>query len=217
MSAYRYLPLNEESFNSITPDSAYWIGFLLADGTINQENQSSPKIVLGLQEKDIQHLHKFRNFLESGHTIAKRNTKAGNGKYYTNCQFSIRSRKLVEALANYGVVPNKSLTANVRILENNRDFWRGIIDGDGSLHYSNKYPRLKLTGSQELLQQFREYAWSLGFKQKLTPYPNGKVFYLTIACTDAVKLADVLYADSTTFLDRKYKIYQEWLSRGNKI
>ena len=46
--------------NIDTEEKAYWLGFLYADGYVSEFNST---IELSLEEKDLQHLERFRSFL----------------------------------------------------------------------------------------------------------------------------------------------------------
>ena len=59
-------PRNSFAFNIIDENSAYWIGFLCADGTVLKNNE----IRISLNAKDIKHIEKFKNFLDSSNTIS---------------------------------------------------------------------------------------------------------------------------------------------------
>ena len=61
--ARRVYTLNEAVFDSITADSAYWIGFLMADGCVYVHQQHFPAIQLELARRDHAHVEKFRDFL----------------------------------------------------------------------------------------------------------------------------------------------------------
>src|ERR1700676_2904171 len=54
-------PLNEES--------AYWIGFLMADGCIKNTRKGYRVINLELTETDLNHIEKFKIFVKSNNKI----------------------------------------------------------------------------------------------------------------------------------------------------
>jgi RIO-like serine/threonine protein kinase len=77
-SAYQ---LRHDAFDELTPDAAYWIGFLFADGSIIGRGKSA-RIQVRLSERDREHLVKLRRFLGSTHTISA--APAGNyGGYHS--------------------------------------------------------------------------------------------------------------------------------------
>jgi DNA-binding transcriptional regulator WhiA len=61
--------VNETIFDSITEASAYWIGFLMADGNVHNAKHGSPIIRLALGAKDRDHILKFAQFTGSTHKV----------------------------------------------------------------------------------------------------------------------------------------------------
>jgi len=201
---YRKVRLNRHAFDSISEDSAYWIGFLMADGCVDSQN----RITIRLKASDIGHLVKFKDFMQSGSAI--RNSVGGSGTEIRG--ITVCSKDLTIKLGEYGVKPNKSLDAVCPgILLDNRDFWRGVVDGDGSLNQSHKdrplstgYIRFSLCGSYTMMHQFQDFLRiQLGFDGI---YRNhGKIAEIQVNGSKAKKLVEYLYARSTVYLDRKYE------------
>src|ERR671939_420121 len=125
----RKCSLNESAFEAITEESAYWLGFLIADGCITRDKRlpnSQPRLKINLAHIDLPQLHKLRNFLDFGGKISICE------KY---CSMAVSSRRIVKTLETYGVVARKSQrTAAHSLLECNRHFWRGVVDGDGGIY-----------------------------------------------------------------------------------
>ena len=145
--------LNKKAFATFTPESCYWAGFLAADGYVWKG------YFLGceLSTKDIDHLHKLRNFLKSSADLYYR-SREKFGRTINSASIQFNSVELVSDLeANFNITANKSLTYAVpRQVPNHliKYFIRGYIDGDGSVgwHKHNNAPRLNIcSGSQELL------------------------------------------------------------------
>ena len=189
--------LNDDAFASITPESAYWIGFLMADGCITGTHE----LRLNLATRDGEQVERFRAFLRSSHTI---------GRSHGQVRLAIKSRKLCSDLAVYGIVPRKSTVAQVVGLEGNRDFWRGVVDGDGNIYYSAPlgFWYLRLVGSRRMMEQF------LAFAKRLTPTTASVRPHKSIAivCLGGVHAAAILYAlyhDAPVALRRKEQIASE--------
>jgi intein-encoded DNA endonuclease-like protein len=144
---HRKCTLNELAFDCITEESAYWIGFLMADGSIIERTANSTQVALVLHDKDRSHIEKFKQFLGSSHAIIPIEKPPTN-------RFAVRSKYLADALSRYGVLPKKTHTTKVIGLENNRDFWRGVVDGDGYIGFHKGKARIDLVGSETLLSQF---------------------------------------------------------------
>lgn len=188
------LPLNESAFDTITEESAYWIGFLMADGNV-MEIGNSYRLSLCLHTQDLSHLERFKSFLGSGHKIHKFATKAAS--------LSVNSRRLCDAIARYGITPRKTFTAHVIGLENNRHFWRGVIDGDGCLYIpKNRYnsPVIHLVGSCQLVNQFRDFALTSIPQSKSKVFPVGNIYKVSLS---GIPLIESLYGDCTIALQRK--------------
>ena len=154
--------LNEAVFDVITEESAYWVGFLMADGNISYKRER-PIIALHLKETDLPHLEKFRMFLGSSHKIGHYvNKRFGN----SSCSLSFSSERIATRLAEYGVVVRKCFVGKSIGLQDSKHFWRGVIDGDGHLEiYLRKtlletvrsIPYISLTGNLHVCLQFKTF------------------------------------------------------------
>ena len=103
--------LNEGAFDTITEASAYWCGFLMADGNIGvRKNRptSQPTVTLHISEVDREHLLAFRLFLGSSHAVTTTKPSGRKPGEKPCVVLSVGSRRLVAALAAFGIVPNKT-------------------------------------------------------------------------------------------------------------
>lgn len=191
------LRLNENVFNEITPDSAYWIGFLMADGCIWRNT-----VILEVGEKDKKHIQKFKEFMESEHKISERVIKREN-KEFLAYRLSFANDKVVSDLEKHGVVSKKSLTAVALGLENNKDFWRGVIDGDGSLGEDKGKFFIDLYGSLPLLTQYKEYVLNNGFTFKGSILKKKSIYRIKIKNEKTAELVRHFYQGASSYLDRK--------------
>jgi|SRR3990172_1579687 len=67
--AQRRYPLEETAFDTLTPESAYWVGFLMADGCVSDKANGAPAISLQLTASDVGHVRAFARFAGSGHPL----------------------------------------------------------------------------------------------------------------------------------------------------
>lgn len=196
-------------------EKAYWLGFLYADGSVGS-NES--KIELGLAEKDLHQIEKFRDFIGLSNKISYR----ANTKSY---RFSFRCDNMKQDLINKGCVPNKSLILKFptykQVPKNlMRHFIRGYFDGDGSLHYlkgTDNY-RISFTcGSAPFLEDIKKELLvtniSLGHSSDTNTYQlqiNGR--------KQVERILTYLYNNSTqaTRLDRKYSTYLKCLDWAHR-
>jgi hypothetical protein len=199
IKARRQLHVNERAFDRLDETAAYWTGFLMADGGI-----VGSKVCLHLQTRDKDHLLKFRKFLGAAHRIRK-------DVNWNTWRLVISSRALVDRLDALGVTPRKSFTAIApRALESSRHFWRGVIDGDGSLGVDQRQ-RLVVqlaTASPRLLRQYRAFLASR-LNRKIAQ--NGSV-----QGEDAITVLRVLYDGAVVSLDRKAALYRNILAGASK-
>ncbi len=182
--------VDETAFDIVTEESAYWIGFLMADGCI-QVTPKKNNIVLGLQISDIKHLEKFRKFLKSERAIHIQK----DGKM---AQFTIGSKRLCQSVMKYGVIPRKCKVTKVIGLEMNRHFWRGVVDGDGCV-FTRTCWSLSLNGSESLLNQFSSFVRS-HFPEYKATVRKAKGCYVV---QSGIKAIDLLYSDCKIALTRK--------------
>lgn len=124
--------MKENIFQQIQDDNtAYWLGFLAADGSIHHN-----KLEIGLSIKDIEHLYKFKNFIDyEGEIVERKTLCSNNGKYYPSCYISIRNKNIIDYLSQYQIVPDKS-HKNIDFLNYIPEKYKipfilGLFDGDG--------------------------------------------------------------------------------------
>ncbi len=193
--------LNEKAFDELTPEACYWIGFLYADGHIAKNRDYSIEIQLSIVDRD--HLEKFKNFLSATNKIT-----LDKKKNLVKLRFG--SKKLYERLTGLGFTHNKSYNAIPHpLLKNSKDFWRGVVDGDGCL-FNGKYPQLQLCGTEETIQDFINFVDTYFAILKVPRKASGLVLKQVSFYKEYLDVADLLYKDATIYLDRKYKIYESW-------
>lgn len=193
---------DETKFDTITPSSAYWIGFLYADGCIYHNT-----IVLTLHEKDIEHLNKFNRFLEGNINIRYVKTM----KAYT---FAFNSLYMINKLKSYNITSNKTFTCIPSdTLKNNKDFWRGVIDGDGHISISSGIgidkrirPRIELCGNLQTIECYRNFVHTniCKFENKIGVHSS--IFRIQTSGEKAFNISQYVYKNSEIFLDRKKDI-----------
>lgn len=208
--------LNEHIFDSIdTEEKAYWLGFLYADGNISHTGN---RLEVRLSIKDLNHLEKFRKFLNLTTEIR---TGVCNGNGF--CHLSVRNKHIWHTLDNLGCHPRKSLILTFPKLSIFSDkslikhFIRGYVDGDGCLcmYYNKKHTsvrtELNLVGTESFLKTVNKICNNKGYIQNksCTNWEN-RAYSLTFSDVPSRKLARILYENSTIYLDRKYNKYLEF-------
>lgn len=223
MSKYKY---NKDYFTTInSPDKAYWLGFLYADGSINRFYTSdgrlrSMTLEIGLAYKDKEHLEKFKECLESDIPIFEKTNKL-NEKEYKSVRIQLNNTKICEDLCKLGCVPSKTYIVqfpsfDIVPKEFMRDFIRGFFDGDGCISTSEIAGRphiiVTLTGMSDMLQNISDFLIAekiIRVRPKIhKDVRREQTFSIYFYGSDSNKeLLDYLYKNANMYLDRKYKQY----------
>lgn len=201
---------NHDFFGSITTESqAYWLGFLSADAAITPPNA----LVVTLGLKDRCHLDLFLQHLKSTHPVGFPKSIA-----HKACRVFIRSERLCQDLAFWGVVPNKTHTMTMPPLDDElvRHFIRGYVDGDGGFHLDvNGRITFEVTGTFSIVLAFQEWMiQSLGLaKTKLDQRRKESPFYTLRYCgrKNMQVIYPWLYDGASVCLERKRQIVSSYL------
>ncbi len=210
--------LNHNSFDVITKSSAYWAGFLAADGNVDSKN----RVRLMLKYEDISHLVKFANFLGSTHKIQSNTTT------YDRCALDITSKNIVGKLSQYyNIVPVKSLILlpPTNLDGYTTDFIRGYFDGDGSVceSFSNVNSKTAtiyatlVSGSIEFTKWLENFLDTQGISYSTQHWENKSQIKMN---TNQAKLfLHLIYSNSTEDirLDRKYLKYIDIVVDNNRL
>lgn len=202
--------VNHSAFSELTPDACYWIGMLFADGYIyHPKDREHLEIHISLGKVDKEHLMKLINFTQS--TYAVGNHYVPYTKIIKAYRTKIISNQIANDLMKYGMCKDKLAREAHPSLAQSRDFWRGMIDGDGCIsiaHFKNGnpfYPVVDLTAGLPLLKQF------LVFVKTITPTTvnphktcSDRLYRTHINGSHAIKLLPILYHESSMFLNRKH-------------
>lgn len=156
---------------------------------------------LRVSERDKDHIVKLRTFLGSTHAISA--GPAGNYGGYTSrpsVHFTVTSARLAERLLTLGRYEGPVDDTLIW----SRDFWRGVMDGDGSLGIlASGYAYFGLVGSRRLLEAFLLFLKRNGLGARMTIRPDKTIFQIATAGYIAEKIVVFLYGNATVALDRK--------------
>ena len=213
---YKY-GYNRNAFSTIeTEEDAYWLGFLTADGYLNETNGW---VQLGLGEIDLEHLKKFLRYMGFTEEEITQNIRKGIGGAYNrdNIVYSavICCHQIVNNLKQYGLFQGKSGKETPYICANKElqiAYIRGLIDGDGYIR-STQYG-VGLVGSKEIVEFVRNFlGQELGWENYSEKYihPHGKIYKFAAGGKNISKaIVHLLYDNSTIYLDRKFALYEQY-------
>ncbi|RYZ83021.1 MAG: Hin recombinase, partial [Proteobacteria bacterium] len=193
---------DHEFFSRLTPESAYWTGFLAADGDITKNFE----VRLRLHRKDEQHVLNFIRALSATHEVRRTDSNKKNQR----CDASgvaICSRKMVEDLAVRHVIPRKSLIAKPWEVPGylERFYWLGLVDGDGwvsKFDGSLRSTGIGLCGSYEMVSGFA--SWVKRFVNvNSTVRPMRSIYSFRVSGRNSEVIARILWSDAPMALERK--------------
>lgn len=223
---------NEETF--------YVAGFMAADGCVKIREMNKRKslvyqIALCLATKDRVILEKIKSLLKSTaptKEITTKNSKR-NPKWKDSykCEFTITSKKLVDDIARFNIVPRKThiYTFPQWLVDHPlvHHFIRGYNDGDGCFYTpKNKYKKssghvyISIRGTTMFLGTCRsilERECNLIARTKPIRISSG-IGALEYGGNGVLaKISKFLYSDATIYLERKYNIIKHFLSKDYQL
>jgi hypothetical protein len=202
---------NEQFFDTLTAESAYWLGFISADGSIEKY-----VLTICLKYSDFQHLEKFKKSINGEQPItkglcedSKRNPK---WKDSYNCNIRICSRYMIQQLEKYKICNKKSLTFTFpeQLLNSEylKDFCRGYFDGDGGISpQAENQMSVNIRGTKETLSVFLETfnKYCDGNLDKKISFESGIYRIQYNGNNISSRILTWLYKDAEIYLDRKYE------------
>ncbi len=209
--AYNGRIVNEDFFEEITdPDRAYILGFIMANGSINESRNS-----LVIDQKNLEKTL----LIEIAERIGK-GVKVRTQKDRNTVRMWIGNKKLIKDLKKWGVSERKAKTLSFdRVIKGvPKDLWshflRGYLDGDGHIRVvfrDGSFQRAEVTfvsSSKRALENAMFMLSELGLPEgALNYYENRKIGYLRYTKgRDSEKLLGILYKDVDPFLTRRANI-----------
>lgn len=156
MVVYKYY-VDENYFEEInTPEKAYWLGFLYADGSI-KEIGNNYRLDLGLSTIDKEWIDVFNNCISSNYPIYTQTTKINN-KEFLQSRLCITSNKLCNDLIKLGIVPNKTYCDIFpEDIPDNflHHYIIGVFDGDGCITGSKSKVQLQVTNNKRFCEWYK--------------------------------------------------------------
>lgn len=228
-SKIRYLPfqkkvkkyqVNSDFFKKWSPQMAYVLGFIGADGNICHSGKAHT-LHIACDDQDI--IEKIKIVLNYSGPVHLKPRFNGKVSY----SLRICDQEIFKDLNKLGVTERKSLTLTPPDIPTKlaRHFIRGYFDGDGSISLTNtKYPsRLVLnfyTASLNmanflfqkikiLLKDTYRGKIRIAMAHQKTPY-----YVIHTGHKAAVVLFNYMYLDANIYLERKYKKFIEGMNYG---
>lgn len=198
---------NKNYFSTIdTPDKAYWLGFITADGSVDHK-----ALHIRLSTKDDTHLQKLLDSIGSDASIEY----TRNNHNRPCVRIRVFSVEMIQDLASHGIMPNKTWTVAPWSgpFELERHYWRGVVDGDGwittgSNGNTKRFYTVGLCGNLQIATGFQSFVYKhVGrFVPLVEKQLRTKTFYqVAYTGTHAAKeVCQLLDYENGIALDRKH-------------
>lgn len=219
MRGVRGLTVNEEFFKGWNRKSAWVYGWLLTDGSV-QENTG--QIALNLHAKDADVLHKIKDVMEFSGKVyyAKYNDKPSS-------TLRICRKDMAEDLFRLGMArTDKTFNTTMPDIPDAYywDFIRGVFEGDGSIRHrtgNTDAVDITITGAtKQFMYDLKETLETRGIFTRINerkPGTSGNVNSVytlnTRSNADALRMCYFMYANTTQDrrLDRKFEVYRNYV------
>lgn len=231
--------INYSYFDNIdSDDKAYFLGFIIADGSISSSKRSNGRFSINIQEEDSYILESLKSYIESPNKIYIKPSKSNsNGVKFRKPQALFRwtSKPMKEVLeTKYNIKSNKTYNFDFRFPFEliPEQFYgsliRGFIDGDGNFesHKGTFNPSIIGTSKIWLTQIGDIINLNTGLVYKIYSKKGKTCTYYTLRWSaenkdkpnKIKKLYDFLYNDAIIFMKRKHEKIESYLEyRANQI
>jgi hypothetical protein len=198
------------------PEHAYFFGLAQTDGHLRSNTRNRGCLSIELQEKDSAIIEKCQELFSCNSTITKR-TRDNNFKMnYSTITLNIFDLEFRTEIEQLGLpVGSKSgIVKPPTVSFSEPDYWRGVIDGDGSLGLteSGRCFLALVTQSEDLKDAFIEYCFRLtGLTKSLKRNARDNIYNIMYCDESAQQIVKELYYDGCFCLDRKLEKSKEVL------
>lgn len=192
--------------NIDTARKAYWLGFIMADGSIYHYNNDKVQFEIKLQETDNRIIHDFAKdigFPEDSIRVGVAKRKG------TDCNFvaiRVYDKEFCENLMKHGIVDRKSgkeIIPNTVPTEFKKDFIRGFWDGDGSI---KEHEISVCSTSFKIMSNLSSWFCHLSIHYTIEQHSNSNIFELKISRKSWKQFLDIVYCSGCFGLQRKVEI-----------
>lgn len=204
---------------------AYILGFIFADGSVNEKRNS---LSVNIHKQDYYIIELLKDISPEAYTREQKpyesiaTVRGHTIKNHGSIRIDILSKILIHDLKHYGVVQNKTYT-NMHLpkISNNllKHFIRGYFDGDGWFTYYIREPNPKnkeinprvsacwgiCSKTSSILLEIQKYLTSFNIKSNINYIKRDDMYSLSICSKkEIIKVFNCLFKNCKYSLPRKY-------------
>ncbi|MBW4649699.1 MAG: hypothetical protein KME06_13560 [Kastovskya adunca ATA6-11-RM4] len=205
------------NINLEKPHYAYLFGFIQSDGHLYNNTRNRGCVSIEINKKDEHILWFFKNLIPFNSSIVERVRKTNFSCSHTSVTWRVYDKRFRDYLELWGL-ESGSKSESIKLPScsfSKVDYFRGLIDGDGSLGLTSKgFPFLSLvTSSSYIAIEYLELIKQITGKTKsCNKNTRDSVYNLVVYKEDAQGLVRHLYYDGCLALTRKLIKASEVLS-----
>jgi intein-encoded DNA endonuclease-like protein len=207
---YHYIrkyKIDTEAFKEInSEDKAYLLGFICADGCI----YNNKCLNITIHKKDRTVLELLKKVLRCDTLPIKEQSQNKNINY-----INVWNKELVSSFKKLNVTERKTFTISMpKNIPNHlhKDFWRGVIDGDGCLYLKekknvNNKPTfiITLVGSKNLMVDYVNFLKSINIFPLPEIKSNKNIWAVSLCSKRAIKFCKKIYENDSVFCFQRKK------------
>lgn len=200
--------MEPNNINLENPHYAYLFGFIQTDGHLYNTTRDRGRVSIEINNKDEDILWAFKSLIPFNSSITGRVRTTNFSSNHTSVIWRVYDKRFRDYLELWGL-PSGSKSELIKTPScsfSKVDYFRGLIDGDGSLGLTSKgFPFLSLvTSSSHIAVEYIEFIKQMTGKAK-TSNRNARdeVYNIVVYKEDAQILARHLYYDGCLALHRK--------------
>lgn len=194
-----------------TPDKAYWLGFLGADGCVTGFTRGTKtylRLQVKLARKDRDHLVTLQKALKARRPIRDFDQESF-GKIAPVSMLAVSSQRVADALIGHGIIRKK--TDVLQPWDGPTDlmphYWRGLVDGDGHITINERGIFTGLVGSRPVTEAYAVWVNSFcgtNVNATVKQPSSGNTWVVQVGGRRAPRLLlAALYNDAPVALPRK--------------
>jgi len=223
---------NVDFFKKWSNEVAYVLGFLYADGDIEDADASSRTRYIAFASKDREIIEKIKAVLKSEHPIHFQPPRTSSDKYghiYKSSggfRLRIGSKRVFSDLIKLGLIPQKSKVIKFPFIpmEYLGHFLRGYFDGDGTFYIEQRkginqrliFKRsctILCSGSKVFLKDLSAVLAKALNLRSAKIYKGNREFRIVYFTKESVKIFKFMYKNSTgLLLKRKFDNFKRFFN-----